>query len=248
MHNQFTYQIIETNTLAANVSQIILSPMHKPLSYEAGQYAHVYHQDLSFSPLSIACAPKDNNLLEFHLFHSPQNFKAQEILQIAHQKKTWQLSGPYGVCTASRLLKVNKPIIFVARGTGFAPIKAVIEVLTAFPHCPPMHLYWSAATTEDFYLTELISTSVKQGNFSYTQVLTSQRSDQIHFLPHPLQEKILQDHKDLSRHQVYVGGSRPLVHAIFQALHEAGMYKELFYSDVAPEDSVCQDSRKYKSA
>ena len=202
-------------------------------SYAAGQYVEVVHKDRCVSPLSIACAPTALANLEFHLFHPVENHKAQDLLRIAQAEKTWSLRGPYGSCTVNRL-HPQKPIIFLARGTGFAPIKAVIEALFISPgRCPAIHLYWSVSRREDFYLTDLLEKwKTEFPNFIFTPVLTREFSPKAPAGSPLLHDIVLRDYLDLSAYQVYASGPRPLVNAAFYAFQKHGLQQTFFYSDV----------------
>src|SRR5207245_279754 len=100
------------------------------------------HPDQNVSPLSIACAPNKDALLEFHLFHPAENTKAQDLMRMATQEKLWLIGGPFGRCKVSSLRR-DIPTIFIASGTGLASIKAVVEELLRSHDYPPICLYWS---------------------------------------------------------------------------------------------------------
>lgn len=210
MLNEFCYRVLSTNTLLECVSQIRLQPNDKPLIYEAGHYVNVLHHDGSVSPLSIACAPNNEGMLEFHLYHPRENLYAQDLLRMANEEKEWKIQGPFGECTANRL-KLDLPIIFLAYGTGFAPIKAVIESL---PLQVPMYLYWD----KDIYLPAQINEwNQRLPHFSFSAAAY---------------EAVLRDHSDLSGYQVYATGPRAYVHAAFHAFQQHGLQRENFFSDM----------------
>lgn len=232
--NEFLYHVAEVQPFTEHVSQIFLQPMSESvLAYEAGQYVQVIHHDLSLSPLSIACAPIANHTLEFHLFHPAAGKpKAQALQQLAYHKNEWRLSGPFGTCTVSRL-HPTMPIIFLAHRTGFAPIKAIIEMLSQSSHCPPIHLYWGVNTRHDLYLTALVEKWATQlTDFVFTPVFIKEVDEHGQIHPHLLQETMLRDHDDFSRYQVYVSGPESLVRAVFLGGKQKGLQREFFYSDV----------------
>ncbi len=97
MPNVFSCPVAQIHHLNDYVSQIFLQAINPAeFSYEAGQYVNILHPNHVISPLSIACAPHEKQMLEFHLFHPPENHQAQDLLHLAHQKQGWQISGPYG--------------------------------------------------------------------------------------------------------------------------------------------------------
>lgn len=216
----FLYNVQQVTTLAPDISQIILSSQ-TPLIYDAGQYIEV-HQDTQSIPLSIANAPQQNQQLEFQLMHTPKNTAALQLLN----QKTWQIHGPFGNCTFSKLKK-NLPIIFLARGTGFAPIKAIIERFITARLFPPFYFYWSVPTDAQLYLqSRLQHWQQILPTFVYKPIFTAQTGS--HIPP----TFILAEHPDLSHFQVYVSGPKPLVQTALADFTQRGLARENFYSDV----------------
>lgn len=214
----FLYHVEKLTLLAQDVSQIILRPDTATIpAYESGQYINVLHPNQHVSSLSIACAPTDGSL-EFHLFHPATNKHAQDLLRMATVDKQWQLEGPHGVCTVSRLDK-DSPIIFIAYGTGFAPIKAVMETLLQQNHLQPMQLFWSG----DCYYSDLLQQwQQTYPTFSFTA-----------FPKHvDLHTTIVNHHKDLANHQVYAVGSRQLMQTALNHFEQHGLPKHQFFSDM----------------
>lgn len=228
MLNEFPCDVISIKPLTECIAQIGVKPQ-TVFTYEPGQYIEVVHSE-QHAYLSIANAPHDNQL-EFHLFHAASNAKAQTLLQLAQHKKQWIIKGPYGTCTAKHLNK-RKPIIFLARGTGFAPIKAVIEALLAQQTTMPIYLYWSVKTKVDLYLLNVIEAWEKQNNqFHFSPILTEETGS--HIPP----SVILKQHPDLSNYQVYVSGPKPLVMTAYHDFSSQGLQREWFFSDIFSLDS-----------
>lgn len=223
--NGFSYSVIQHRLLTDNISQIFLqATQDHSFLYEAGQYINVIHSHGEQSPLSIACAP-NHHALEFHLFHPVENTKAQELLQWAQRNQTWTFTGPFGACTLKQIHPA-KSLIFIADGTGFAPIKAMIESLLTFS-CP-MHLYWSMPKQEDFYLPELILQWKKiLPHFKFTPIIVEANEKLVH-----VHDIILQDYADLSQHQVYASGPKRLIQTAFHAFQQQGLPQAFFYSDM----------------
>jgi NAD(P)H-flavin reductase len=226
--NQFVYSVHDVVLIARHVSRFSLSvsPDASAIVYQAGQYIKVIHPNNDESPLSIACAPVNPRCIELHLSHAPKNQQAHEILAMAQEKHALVLSGAYGTCTISRLA-LDRPILFFVRGTGFSPVKAVLEEMTALLHCPPIHLYWGVASQDDFYLPELISGWEKHfANFRFT-AMVSRSADQ-----HQLHHAVLKDYPDLSQLQVYASGGEEMVFSAFEIFQQHGLPKTKFYSDM----------------
>lgn len=229
----YIYSVEACRLLTPHVAQIFLRhPSPEPLQYEAGQYIKIVNPDQSTSPFSIANAPKDFSTIELHLLFLKDNRRAMDVFRRVKEDQQLVIRGPFGRCGVT-CLAAQKPIIFLARGTGFAPIKAVIEALIQQPDYPPMHLYWSSPGWRDLYLRELIQAWMKTIRaFQFTAVLTRE------FLPSTqakfgaLPPIVLQDYPDLSHHQVYASGPEAMIYGALDDFQQHGLVKELFYSDV----------------
>lgn len=229
----YIYKVEAYHLLTAHVAQIFFRCAElKPLQYKAGQYIKIVNADQSTSPFSIANAPDDFTTVELHLLFLKKNFRAMNILRRVKEEKQLVFRGPFGHCSID-CLSTQRPIIFLARGTGFAPIKAIIEALLLRSNCPPIHLYWSAPSWRDLYLRERIAYWVKTVQFfQFTAVLTRE------FLPTEqakfgaLPTIVLQDYPDLSSHQVYASGPEEMIYAALYDFQQHGLAKEWFYSDV----------------
>jgi len=216
------------------VAQVFLySKSSQPLEYQAGQYVKIVHTDKSTSPFSLANAPNNSGELEMHLLFLKENKKAWGIMEGIKEKKNLVLRGPYGQCTAKQLAK-DKPIIFIARGTGFSPIKAVIEDLVQQPSLPAIHFYWSVPGWRDIYLRDLIHHWVESlRDFHFTAVLTREVVPEARNIKYgAVQEIIMQDYPDLAGRQVYMSGPEDMVYPALEAFQKRGLARENFLSDV----------------
>lgn len=229
LDHDFAYHVTRVLALSEQVSHVFLRPVKAALSYTAGQYAHVLHQDKHVSLLSIANAPRENNELEFHLFHPPQNAYAKDLLHMAQHEKIWHLRGPFGHCTVDKL-EPFRPVIFIARGTGFAPVKAVIESLVNhtnknwYPEkLPPLSLYWFMTQRGAFYLQDQLEAWRASLGLTYQLIIQHQKTD---FSP------VIRHHPYLKEAQVYASASPDFVHAAFAALEACGLERGRFFSDV----------------
>ncbi len=232
------YDIVHSEYLAKNITQIILKPpQHSHMLYQAGQYIKILLPDGNVAPLSIANAPEENFTIELHLTHPADNLQAQDILRLTKEEKKIEFRGPYGHCTIDKF-HPTQPIIFLARGTGFAPVKAIIEQMKKNKIFPRAHFYWSVTSPDQFYLNELLMQWVHEiKNFSYTPLLSR---------AHPswqgktglLQDVILKDYPDLTDYLVYASAPESIVRDVLHKLGEAGLQRERYFSDVFDYDPL----------
>jgi CDP-4-dehydro-6-deoxyglucose reductase len=227
------YQVVEHQLLTPNVARFFLAASDTSIHYQAGQYIKLVHSDGSTSPFSIANAPQEDGLLEFHLLFLKENRRASDIFQQVKERKTFKLRGPYGSCTLEHM-SATKPTIFIARSTGFSPVKAVIEEQIRRGTCPPIHLYWSTPGWRDLYLRDLLhSWAEKLPAFQFTAVLTREVVPPEHGAKYgSVPDLVLQDYPDLSAHQVYLSGPEKMAYAALETFQKKGLPNKCFYSDV----------------
>lgn len=212
----FVYALTQQISLTPTISRLFFKAARDFFPYEAGQYLEVVQPDGIRTPLSIANAPLDCAQLEIHLAHPPDNLSAQRILQILARDAVLNLGGPFGVCTKSEL-DATRPIIFIARDTGFAPIKAIIESFQTEKNYPAMHLYWRGEN----YLADLAEDFVSSlKNFSYTKI-----ADQ------SVVDVVSADYSSLAGYQIYMVDTKSAVQKAFQAFLKMHLRHEDFYSD-----------------
>lgn len=219
------YNIEHHEVIAKDISRIELTSADKAIHYQAGQYIKVLHNNHLISPMSIACAPFDISKIELHLHHPIENTQALDLLHMIEMQKQLLLRGPYGTCTVSRIQQ-NRSLIFIANGTGLAPIKAIIEELLLEKTLPPIHLYWYAEDQSELYLQALVTEWMeKLSDFRYTPLS----------LP-AIAQSVLRDYGNLSAHQIYMVDT---VESTFSALDifvQHGLDRDYFYSDVLDYD------------
>ena len=125
----------------------------------------------------------------------------------------------------------DRPVILMGGGTGFAPIKGIIEHALQIGIDRPIHLYWGVRSRDDLYLPDLPEDwADNYPNVSYTPVLSEPDADWegekgwVH-------EQVVADYPDLSGHDVYMSGPPPMIDAGKQAFIERGLPGENLFSD-----------------
>ncbi len=189
-------------------------PANERLLYLAGQYVELLLRDGVRRAYSMATAPHDADQIELHVRHMPGG-KFTDALFGATQpsfkeKDILRFEGPLGTFFLRE--DSHKPIVFLASGTGFAPIKAVIE------HClhkdvgRPMTLYWGGRRPHDLYMNDLAEKwALEVPHFRYVPVVSDALDEddwrgRVGFVHHA----VIEDFADLSGHEVYACGA-PIV-------------------------------------
>ncbi|GGI84886.1 FAD-binding oxidoreductase [Legionella impletisoli] len=209
--------------LTNSILQLILKP-EQYIDYIAGQYLQIQLQKEVFS-YSIANAPLGSHTYELHIRHSQDNPYSQSLLAEIKAKGSLQLTVPMGNCHI-RNLDFEKPILFLAAGTGFAPIKAMIEHLLAQGSKLPFELFWGARSQSDLYMDERVhhwQTHVPQ--FQYFSHITSTSKETLASLAY-------KRHKhDIHDWQIVIAGPFDMVYSTRDFLMNHQINREIMFSD-----------------
>ncbi|OGV40276.1 MAG: hypothetical protein A3F46_09570 [Legionellales bacterium RIFCSPHIGHO2_12_FULL_42_9] len=152
-HPQSTTALVEQAVpLTDDTVKLILIPKQY-IDYAAGQYLKLIFRDKPEEPLlfSIANAALGAAGYELHIRHESDNRMHTRLFQAIKNRSKLTVRLPFGECHVEHLAP-DKPIIFIAGGTGFAPIKSMIEHLLLTLDSRSFSLYWNARTARDFYM------------------------------------------------------------------------------------------------
>ena len=225
-------RVQQMKQLSHDVMALFLKlPSNERMQFMAGQYAEFILKDGKRRAFSFANAPHDDDLLEMHLRLIPGGQFTHYVFSEMHEKAILRLEGPFG----SFYLREDseKPIIFVAGGTGFAPIKGIIEYLNHHKSQRKMALYWGALTKQDLYMQDLPQKwQLENPNFSFIPALSEALStDNWQGRTGLVHQAVLADHKDLSGFQAYVCGAPAMVDIAHQTFQAQGLPADEFFSD-----------------
>lgn len=185
-------------------------PANDSFAYRAGQYIEFILRDGSRRSYSMANAPHLGPNLELHVRHMPGGKFTDHVFGTMKEKEILRIEGPYG----SFFLREDspKPLIFLASGTGFAPIKALLEHMQHKALDRPVTLYWGARRPSDLYMNDwVLEQQHKTPQLRYVPVVSDAiAEDQWTGRTGFVHRAVLEDYADLSGHQVYACGA-PIV-------------------------------------
>ena len=216
-------------------------PTNERLQFLAGQYIDFFLKDGKSRSYSLANPPHDDALLELHIRHVPGGLFTDQLFSTAKERDILRLKGPLGSFFIRE--DSDKPMIFVAGGTGFAPIKGMLEHAFAAHMDRQMVLYWGVRSLKDLYMAEVPQLWQRERpNFSFIPVLSSpEPGDQWQARTGFVHEAVLADFPDLSGYQVYACGAPVMVDSARAAFHQQrGLPEDEFFADsfVYAADSV----------
>ncbi len=207
-------------------------PANDAFVYRAGQYVEFILRDGARRSYSMANAPSHGPGVELHVRHMPGGRFTDLVFGSMKEKDILRIEGPMG----SFFLREDseKPMVFLASGTGFAPLKALLEHMQ---HCGierPVTLYWGGRRPADLYMDDWVQAQcAAMPHMHYVPVVSDAlpedawqgRTGFVHLA-------VLEDFPDLSGHQVYACGAPVVVDSArrdFCAL--AGLPAEEFFAD-----------------
>jgi CDP-4-dehydro-6-deoxyglucose reductase len=214
--------------VADDVMVIFLKlPANERLQFLAGQYIDILQKDDKPRSFSLANAPHDDGLLELHIRNIAGGTFTHHVFNVMKARDILRIKGPLGTFFLRE--DSDKPIIFVASGTGFAPVKAIIEHAIKIGFKREMHFYWGVRKAADLYMLDKIKGWETEHNIKFTPVVSDEtwsgRSGFVH-------QAVLEDFKDLSQYDVYACGAPVVVESAHRDFTtQRGLPHDAFYSD-----------------
>jgi CDP-4-dehydro-6-deoxyglucose reductase len=227
-------RVIEMDKLASDVMRLRLrAPSGPALHFISGQYIDILLADGKRRSYSFAVAAAASEFIELHVRHMPGGLFTDQVFEKLKVKDVIRAEGPFG--TFSLRKNSNARTIMLASGTGFAPIKAIVEETLAQQDERAMTLYWGGRRPTDLYMHALCEQWTREypERFSYVPVLSDAipddawegRTGWVH-------EAVMQDNADMSGCEVYACGAPPMIEAAqrdFTSL--CGLPSDAFYAD-----------------
>ena len=204
-------------------------PPTERLQYRAGQYVDLLLRDGRRRAFSLANCPTCDELLVLHVRRVPEGVFSNQVFTGLEERSLLRLSGPLG--NFYLRTESDRPVVLMAGGTGFAPIKSIIENTLLVPLDREMRLYWGVRRERDLYLPELPREWARaEPRLHYVPVLSEPdpgwrgRTGLVH-------EAVLADFPDLAGYEVYASGPPPMVDAARALFPARGLDLEKLFFD-----------------
>ncbi|MDB5855926.1 MAG: CDP-6-deoxy-delta-3,4-glucoseen reductase [Herminiimonas sp.] len=210
-------------------------PANERMQYRAGQYIEFMLKDGKRRSYSMANAPRQDTQLTLHIRHLPGGIFTDHVFNAMKERDILRFEGPLGTFFLRE--DSDKPIVLLASGTGFAPIKAMVEHALDTGSTRPMVLYWGGRRPSDLYMSglceEWASPVPNLANFRFVPVISDpQPEDAWQGRTGFVHQAVMQDLPDLSGHQVYACGAPAMVDAARRDfIGKCGLPPDEFYAD-----------------
>jgi CDP-4-dehydro-6-deoxyglucose reductase len=209
-------------------------PLNEHFFFRAGQYIDVLLPDGVRRSYSIAVPPDSvsQTHIELHIRHHPGGRFTEHVFSALAQRDLLRFEGPFGSFFLREV--TEKPVILLAGGTGFAPVKAIVEYALQRGIAREFHIYWGGRQLRDMYLADLPRQwAADHPNVRFVPVLSGPEVDSdwtgrtgwVH-------DAVIEDFPDLSGHEVYACGAPAMVNvARKDFVDKCGLQPEAFYAD-----------------
>jgi NAD(P)H-flavin reductase/ferredoxin len=218
--------------LAPDVMRVVLKLDDGPIEFYAGQYINVILEDGAKRSFSFATAPQVQDRIELHIRLIPGGRFTTRVFEKMQVGERLRLEGPLGAFFLRE--NTDKPMIFVAGSTGFAPVKSMLEYAFSRGVKRPLFLYWGVKRPADLYLAALPEQWAREhAHFKFVPVISdAQPEDAWQGRTGLVHEAILADFPSLAGYQVYACGSVGMVEAAHPAFRARGLDQDDCFSDV----------------
>jgi len=206
-------------------------PPHEKFVFHTGQYLDFLLRDGRRRSFSMANPPSSDSVIELHIREVPGGFFTGQVFNEMKEKDMLRIQGPFGTFILRD--DSSRPVIMIAGGTGFAPLKSMLEVVREKGCDRPIHLYWGARAARDLYFDKQLKQWLEELDcLTYTPVLSepdasggwSGATGWVH-------EKVMEDFPDLQGIDVYASGPPPMVNAIQESFPRIGLQQGHLYFD-----------------
>ena len=226
-------RVTEKTLLSPDVMRIKLKlPNAQRLQFLAGQYLEILLAEGKRRAFSIASSPQSEDEIELHIRHVDGGGFTGWVFDELKERDILRLEAPLGTFFV-RNDKIERPMIMMGGGTGFAPLKSMLEDLLAHHDQRPLHLFWGAGNRADLYMHEQVKQWAAQNeHIQYSTALLepgdAAATDSYNGFAH---QAVLQQYADLSNFDIYMSGPPAMIDASRSAFLENGAEKRRIFFD-----------------
>ena len=229
-------RIASMEKMSPDVMRIMLQlPSTENMQYHAGQYVEFLLRDGSRRAYSVANAPHTlaagAPLVELHIRHMPGGKFTDHVFGAMKDKEIQRIEAPFG----SFYLREDsdKPMVLLASGTGFAPIKALLEHMQHTNIQRPATFYWGGRRPSDIDMNDWVTAQLAlMPNLQFIPVVSDALPED-HWTGRTgfVHAAVLQDIADLSGYQVYACGAPVVIESAQRDYAAHGLPAEEFFAD-----------------
>lgn len=226
-------RVVEKEFLSENVVRLVLRlPRSQRLQFLAGQYVDVLLSGGKRRAFSIASCPSLENEIELHIRHVEGGDFTGFVFDELKERDIMRFEGPQGNFFV-RNDEPDRPMIMMGGGTGFAPLKSMVENLLEHGDRREIHLFWGARNENELYLDDLPAKWAREhSHIHYCRAMTEPPDGAGNeAFPGFVHEAVAAAHPDLSAFDVYMSGPPAMIEAARPVFFELGLPENRLYYD-----------------
>jgi len=227
-------RVTEKTLLAPDVMRLKLKlPAAQRLQFLAGQYVEIILSGGKRRAFSIASPPHREDEIELHIRHVEGGGFTGWVFDELKERDILRIEGPLGTFFI-RHDTSERPMILMGGGTGFAPLKSMVEDLLLHNNQRPLHLFWGVRNQAELYMSEqALDWAAQNDHIRFSTALSELDAhdgtrDSFHGFVH---EAVLEQYKDLSGFDIYMSGPPAMIDAGRAAFLENGAEKRRIFFD-----------------
>ena len=248
-----TEQEVVVKTLPARVASItyltddvvrlmLQLPAVEEFRFKAGQWIYFVLKDGRKRAFSIANAPNDQHEIELQIRHAVGGVFTDFVFNKLEQGALLRIEGPHGNFFYR---DEQQPVVLVAGGTGFAPIKGIFEQMTNEGLTNPVHLFWGSRARKDLYQEDLVGQWVEQHGLIYTPILSDPLpADDWQGQTGFVHEAVLRAYPDMRGRSVYMAGPPQMIESCKTGFMQAGADEDQLHFDSFDYSTDALDAMK----
>lgn len=226
-------RVTKITRLAADVIQIFLIlPKTQTFNFLPGQYITLLLKDGRRRSFSIANRPEQllEQGLELHIRHVADGHFTPRVFASMRERDLLRFEGPFGTYILQS--EPQTSILMIAGGTGFSPIKGLLEQAMGQYPSQSIHLFWGARDQQDLYMREQVAQwQATYPNLKYTPVLSDATGDEWTGKTGFVHQAVCEHYPNVTAYDIYASGPPPMIDAVKQSLLERGMNPARFFFD-----------------
>ena len=222
-------KVAKIEHLNEDVAKVVLKiPGNEALQYLAGQYIDLIHPDFEPRAFSIANSPHNTGIIELHVRLISGGKFTNFVFNEMQEKSLLKIQGPKGSFYLRE--ESEKPMIMIAGGTGFGPVKAMVEHAIESGNRRKIDIYWGARSEQDLYMSLPSEWAEKFDYINFIPVL-SMPDDNWQGRVGYVHDAVLTDFETLTDYEVYACGPPEMVKSAANTFVKKGLFEKNFFND-----------------
>jgi len=201
-------------------------PPSQSFGFYAGQYVDILTNGKNRS-YSIASSPTNTHEIEIHVRYRSGGVFSEYVWNELQEKQILRFRGPLG---SFQLSETNLPILMVCTGTGFAPIKAILQYIEAVGIKREIQVYWGNRMFADYYMLDLLYALQDKLGFKLTLCLSG--DSKVGCKSGRVTKIVEEDFTNLANYEIYACGNLTMIADLYELCsHNLGLTRQHFFSD-----------------